>query len=109
MLHQVASPVYLHIYTCRIAVAIVFRKKVYVTECFLKRNETFSFHRRIVKVEKHFENFSHRSSQGESDTRGHTSPPADSAVQPRQAIWCSVHLAMNSVFRFRIGCEVRLT
>ena len=39
----------------------------------------------------------HRSSQGESDTRWHTSLPADSAIQPGQAIWCPVHLAMKSV------------
>ena len=50
----------------------------------------------------------HCSSQGESDTRGHTSPPADSAVQPRQAIWCSVHLAMNSGKKVRTRSEVRL-
>ena len=39
----------------------------------------------------------HRSLQGESDTRWHTSLPADSAIQPGQAIWCPVHLAMKSV------------
>ena len=48
----------------------------------------------------------HRSSQGESDTRWHTSLPADSAVQPRQAIWCLIAYPMKSVTTHVIDDEV---
>ena len=47
------------------------------------------------------------SPQGESDTRWRTSLPANSAIQPRQAIWCPIHLAMNGEKFSQLGVELR--